>query len=96
MEFGVRKPDGALVSWSEVPKEELTKMVERVSCDGPGDVSPEEMVEDLIDEQGEDIEHLLRSELERSVESKDEFEIGFWKAALGYLAGRDGNHLRSV
>jgi len=96
MEFGVRRPDGKMVPWSEVPEEELAKIMDRVSGDGPGDVSPEELVEDLIGEHGEKVEPMLRSELAAAFEIKDEFEIGFWKAALGYLARRNGTHIREV
>lgn len=96
MENGVRKPDGTMVPWYEVPEEELAKMIERVSGDGPGDVSPEEMVDGFIDEEGEDIEHILQSELNRAIENNDDFEIGFWKATLGYLARRSGNHIRAL
>ena len=85
-----------MVPWSEVPEEELAKIIERVSGDGPGDVSPEEMVDGFIDEEGEDIEHILQSELNRAIENKDAFEIGFWKATLGYLARRNGNHIRAL
>jgi len=96
MEFGVRKPDGTFVPWSDVPEAELVKMMDRVSGNGPGEVSPEEMVDDLIDDYGEDIEYSLKSELEKAQEAGDEYEIGFWKAAMGYLARRTGDHIRSI
>lgn len=64
--------------------------------DGPGEVSPEEMVDDMIDEYGVDIDHMLVSELERAIEQDDRFEISFWQACRSYLARQQGKSLNVI